>query len=448
MLLSTMVFATMPAVHAQDASGQDGAEQEAIGQATPDGALDIPKSVTLFEQRNPNIRRATAIINGSVITETDVDQRLALVVLANGDKISDEERQRLRLQVLRNLIDETLEIQEAKAKDITVSPQEIDQNFDRVANNIHKTPEEFSKYLADHGSSAASIKRQIQGEVAWNSLLRREVQPFINVSADEVNAVVKRLEASKGKEEYRIGEIYLSATPENKQQVFQNAQQILDQVRKGGSFVAYARQYSEASTAAVGGDLGWVRLPQLPEALADAAGQMNVGQVVGPVAVPGGFSILYLKDKRQILTTDPRDAILNLKQMSIAFPPGTTNAQAQAKAKTFGDETKTMHGCGDVDALAPKVGATVVENAGIKARDLPAQLQSILLKMQVGEATPPFGSVKDGVRVLVLCGRDDPEETNKPSFDKIMSQMEEKRVNKRAQIYLRDLRRDAVIDYN
>jgi peptidyl-prolyl cis-trans isomerase SurA len=52
------------------------------------------------------------------------------------------------------------------------------------------------------------------------------------------------------------------------------------------------------------------------------------------------------------------------------------------------------------------------------------------------------------VRVLMLCGRDDPKAASGPSFEELMSQMEDDRVNKRAQMYLRDLRRDAVIDYN
>ena len=42
------------------------------------------------------------------------------------------------------------------------------------------------------------------------------------------------------------------------------SQRIVDQVRQGASFLAYARQFSEASTAAVGGDLGWMRPEQLP----------------------------------------------------------------------------------------------------------------------------------------------------------------------------------------
>ena len=43
---------------------------------------------------------------------------------------------------------------------------------------------------------------------------------------------------------------------------------------------------------------------------------------------------------------------------------------------------------------------------------------------------------------------DDAAASNGPSFDQLMAQLEDDRVNKRAQMYLRDLRRDAVIDYN
>ena len=71
-----------------------------------------------------------------------------------------------------------------------------------------------------------------------------------------------------------------------------------------------------------------------------------------------------------------------------------------------------------------------------------------MLDLNVGQATPPFGDLTQGVRVLVLCGRDDPEQVSGPSFDELMSNMENERINRRAQRYLRDLRRDAVIDYN
>ncbi len=434
--LGLALAAAMSAATAQTVSDSD---------AVPTTNLNLPQTLTTFGKVEPNLRKATAIVNGEIITGTDVDQRLALIVLANGGKIPTEEMDRLRVQVLRNLIDETLQIQEAKANKIEITPADVQSSYARVSQNFKRNPEQMTAYLASVGSSDRSIKRQIEGEIAWSRLLRRKVE--VNVSDAEVNSVLNRLKAARGTEEYNVGEIYLSATPENAQEVFANGRKIIDQVRKGGSFQAYARQFSEASTAVTGGSLGWVRAAQLPDALSKAVQEVAVGQIVGPIEVPGGFSILYLQDTRRILMADARDALLSLRQMSLAFPAGMPPAEAQAKASAFGQATQNMGGCGKVEETAAALGAEVVDNDQVRVRDLPGPLQDLLLKLQVGQATPPFGSQSEGVRVLVLCGRDEPQSASDPSFEQIMAQLEEDRVNRRAQRYLRDLRRDAVVDY-
>lgn len=418
-------------------------------EGVPQTGLNIPEQLTIFGENDPNVRRATAVVNGDIITGTDVGHRLALIVAANGGEVSDEERNRLRLQVLRNLIDETLQIQEAEANEIVIASEEINSTFDQVARqNFKQDLNAFDQYLRSRGSSSDTLKRQIKGELAWSRLLRRNIQPFINVGDEEVNTIIERLNASKGTTEYRIGEIYMSASQETAEQVATNMRKILEQIRGGGSFVAYARQFSEASTAATGGDLGWVRPAQLPQSLAETAVQMQIGQVVGPVQVPGGFSILYLIDQRQILTADPRNALLSLKQLAITFPEGSTEEEATQRASNFATATQNIKGCGAANEMANQIGASIVDNDQVRLRDLPGPLQSTIAQLQIGQASPPFGSVEEGVRVLILCGRDDPQSASAPSFDQIMSQLENERVNKRAQIYLRDLRRDAIIEYN
>jgi peptidyl-prolyl cis-trans isomerase SurA len=432
------------------AAAQDAAESAAqASSSAQQGEINIPENVRIFTQNDPNLRRATAVVNGDVVTGTDVDQRLALILAANENKPSDEERTRLRLQVLRNLIDETLQIQAAKAAEIEIKNEEVDQTYSRVAaQNFGQNPAKMDDYLQRVGSSPASLKRQIRGELSWQRLLSRNVAPFVNVSDDEVREVMNRLEAAKGTDEYRVGEIYLAANPEDEQQVGDNARRIVEQLKGGGSFVAYARQYSQASTAAVGGDLGWIRLAQLPAELAQPVAEIQAGQLVGPIKVPGGYSIIYLIDKRKVLTADPRDAVLALKQISINFPANTSESQATARAKTFAEAMQSAKGCGAVDEVAGKLGAQVVANDQVRARDLPGPLQNAVLTLNVGETSPPFGSIKEGVRVLMLCGRDDAASASGPNFEQMQSQIEDDRINKRAQMYLRDLRRDAVIEYN
>jgi peptidyl-prolyl cis-trans isomerase SurA len=312
-----------------------------------------------------------------------------------------------------------------------------------VARNFNKSDAELGRYLRQQGSSDRSLKRQIEGELAWSRYLRRRVEPFVNVGDEEVKAILDRLERDKGTVEYHLKEIYMGGASAQG-----GITQVMDQLKTGKApFDYYARTYSESSTKAQNGDLDWVRASQLPDQLAQAAGEMQVGQVAGPIENSGGYSILYLVDKRQVLTSDPRDARLSLKQLTVKFPEGINQADATKRAGAFATATQAIHGCGGVEKVAQQIGAEVVDNDTVTIRQLPNALQDIVLKMQIGQSSPPFGSREDGVRALVLCGRDDPPAGALPNPQVVQDRLEQERVNLRAQQMLRDLRRDAIIDY-
>jgi peptidyl-prolyl cis-trans isomerase SurA len=420
-----------------------------LAQAAPRtfSANDLPEMVVLGDV-DPTLRKAQAIVNGDVITDTDIDQRLGLVLAANGGRVADEEKQRLRLQIIRNLIDEKLQLQEAAENDIRINEAEVTRSFERIAQNFKRTPAQFEIYLSGNSSSSNSLKAQIRAEMAWSRVLRRKVEPMVNVGDDEVQQVIDKLNAAKGKDEFHVGEIFLSATPETLDAVMQDASRIVGQVRGGASFVAYARQFSEASSAGLGGDLGWVRGEQLNSAVSTAVAALEPGQVTDAIPVTGGVAIMALIEKRQVLAADPLMAQLSLKQLTIPLKADTTEAQARAKVEEIGRLSQNMGGCGGVEALAQKVGGEVAVNDAVRMKDLPAQLQAILGRMSIGEATPAFGSAEEGLRVLVLCGRDDSQvQAKAPNFEEIYAQMNDERVNMRARRYLRDLRRDAIVDY-
>jgi peptidyl-prolyl cis-trans isomerase SurA len=409
-------------------------------------SLKLPQNPQVFGNAMPSVIKATAIVNGDVITQTDIDQRLALLAIANGGQIPPDEVQRLREQVLRNLIDETLQIQAAKTEKIDVKQSDIDKTVQRVAAGVKKTPDQLAAMLDTNGSNIKTLRRQIEGEIAWQRLQRAKIESGVSVGDDEVKAVLDKMNASKGTQEFRVGEIFLSATPATDAQILENANKILAQLRGGASFAGYARQYSEASTAAVGGDLGWVRPEQLPPQLADVLRQLPAGSISNPIQVPGGYSIIAVQDTRKILTPDPRDAVLNLKQVSIAFPKGTKREAAEPIVARFAEAAKNVGGCGGADKLATDFHGEIVSSDQVKMRDLPPALQRLMVPMQVGQATQPFGSLDEGVRVLVICGRDEANQSA-PSYDDIYQQLNDERVNSRSRRYLADLRRDAVIEF-
>ncbi len=164
------------------------------------------------------------------------------------------------------------------------------------------------------------------------------------------------------------------------------------------------------------------------------------------VAVGDPRCLAAVWDGPIVMIDDPRAAVLALKQVSIKIPAGTALPAANALVLRFAAAAQNLGGCGGAEKLAADFRGEVVQSDQVALKELPAALQDMMLPMQVGQATRPFGSIEDGVRVLVMCGRDEPSSTA-PTFDQVYSQLNEERVNTRARRYLRDLRRDAVIDF-
>ncbi len=218
------------------AYAQQDTDQAPAPATSSTSSLRLPDNPELFGTAIPAVVKATAIVNGEVITQTDIDQRLALLAIANGGQIPAGEVENLRQQILRNLIDESLQIQAAKTEKIEVKASDIDRTVTRVAGNVKQSPDQLANYLEANHSSIKSLRRQIEAEIAWQRLQRAKIESGISVGDDEVKAVLDRMNASKGTEEYRVGEIFLSSNAGNQAQVAANAGRIIDQLKGGASF--------------------------------------------------------------------------------------------------------------------------------------------------------------------------------------------------------------------
>jgi peptidyl-prolyl cis-trans isomerase SurA len=108
-------------------------------------SLKLPEDMSRSSRTAiPHLHKPTAVVNGQIITKTDVDQRLALLSCwRTAARCLTKKWHGLRLQVLRNLIDETLQIQEAAANDIIVQRQELEESFARsrrpISDNRRRT---------------------------------------------------------------------------------------------------------------------------------------------------------------------------------------------------------------------------------------------------------------------------------------------------------------------
>lgn len=393
-----------------------------------------------------SVLRAVAIVNEDVISVYDVDRRVSLVLASTGGTRTPQEIQQIRQQVLRGLVDEKLQMQEAQEHEVAIEPGLLENYFSNIARNFNQTPQQFESFLNENGTSRAALEEQIRVEVAWSELVQRRLEPQINIGDGEVEDVLQRLEESKGEFEYNLGEIYLSFSPQTEAQVRQTAERIAARIKEGAPFEAFARQFSESATAAVGGDMGWLAESQLNADIRLAVRDMRVGALTDPLRVAGGYQILNLRDRRRILSADPLDQQVVLKQIFWANEDKNEGSNNAALVAEIRRKLPAQSSCDAVADLATSLGATDSGDVGtLRLRDLPPDIRDQLENLEAGQITPPLGFAS-GVRALVLCERREPQ-IRPPSYDDIYDQLSQQRLSMMARRYLRDLRRDAIVDY-
>lgn len=398
------------------------------------------------DQGNEVLQRIEALVNDEIISAYDLRQRMGLVIAATGGVNSEDELMRLRDQVLRGMVDEKLQLQEAAQFEVKADPAELQQAYERISRSFNQSPDTFEQYLKQIGSSRESLYQQLQAEFVWQTLVNGRLGSQVIISDEEVEDTIARLESNAGKFEYDLAEIYLIVDqPSFETTVRRTADRLVQQLRDGAQFAGVARQFSAASTAARGGELGWVSQGQMLPEIESVVEKMSVGDISEPIRSAGGFYIISLMDRRRILSIDPLDAQLDVTQVYYQFKQDTTQEILDAYLQHAVDVKDNFKGCDNATALAEELGATDHGAIGsISLRDMPPQLRRILEDLEIGEPSGPVAS-PDGVRIFYVCAKHDPV-IQAPTFEEVMNQLTQQRLAMMARRYLRDLRRDAVID--
>jgi peptidyl-prolyl cis-trans isomerase SurA len=254
-----------------------------------------------------------AVVNGDPITMQDVRMRMRLIMSSSGMPDTPEMRQKVTPQIVNMLIEETLIAQEAKRDGVSVSRADLDAAFEGLAEQNKFTPDQFKEVLAHSGIPRAALDAQLRSQIAWSKVIQKKIRPRIEISDNQVDARLKKLNDSLGTEEYLIAEIFL---PVDNAQADANVKQLADKITGQLStgkvpFHAVATQFSQSASASRGGDVGWVQGPQLPTQVEEVVKQMKPGELSKPIRTLTGYSIVLLREKRAITaeTMPSRDDI-------------------------------------------------------------------------------------------------------------------------------------------
>jgi len=209
-------------------------------------------------------------------------------------------RRRLTPQVLNSLIDERLQLQEAKRLDIQVTDLQVAGALEQIAQQNNMTEGQFLTMLRNRGVIPTTLIDQIRAQIAWQGIIQRRVRPNVVIPPEEVEEVVSRLSARRGAIERRVAEIFVPVESTAKEAEAQaDAVRLFEELRRGANFAGLARQFSQTGTAILGGDLGWVRDGELEEELNTVLAQMGPGEVSLPIRTLSGFHILFLREMRK-----------------------------------------------------------------------------------------------------------------------------------------------------
>ena len=416
--------------------------------ASVTGAFGFAPQTWAQQQAAPDLQQLNAIevlVNDEPISSYDINQRLRLVIAISGGVRTQEEFLQVREQVIQSMVDEKLQLQEAAEVELEVPDEQLEQFFARRAQGVGQEPEQFAEALSSIGFSKATMKKQMEAEIAWSQLVQGRLGAFVSVSDEEVEAFIQRIYDNRGKFEYRLGEIVLlSQSPEQSAAVEANAAQLVEQVRAGAQFGQIAQQLSASSTAAVGGDLGWVTIDDLDPTYSQQVQDSSVGAVLDPIRTPGGFIILTVSDRRRVLTVDPLDTQVRLNQ--VFLPADRVETGLEQFLAVVEPMQSTTTNCDAVPDLAASAGASNrIEITPLRLRDLNTAYRESVENLNVGDTTQVLED-EDGRRVLVVCDVRAPE-VQEPDFDEVYNQLEQQRLSMMARRYLRDIRRDAIVDY-
>jgi len=427
------------------ASGRPAARRGRVRAAALTTALLLAAIASTGMAHAQEVMRIAAVVNDEVISIYDLSARTRLVLLSSGLEDSPEARNRLVPQVLRSLVDEALQLQEASRLNISVRQERIDEALSTIERQNQMPAGGLDAFLAKAGIDRATIEQQVRAGISWARLLERESERTVIVTDEEVDEVIARINANRGRPQSLVSEIFLAVdSVDQERDVEAAAMRLVDQIRTGANFQALAQQFSQSATAAVGGDLGWMQKGQLPPEVEEALSAIEPGQITPPIRSLTGFHILLLRDRQVLAAPNADDIVVTLENLYFELPRNASEDDAQSARDLAAIISETVTSCADMRALRDESGATTFPlPKEIRIGDLNEEIRATVGGLGIDAASQPL-AIGAGVMVLMVCEQSEP--LGGIDRDEIRQTLVSQQLDVLARRVMRDLRRAAFID--
>lgn len=262
-----------------------------------------------------------ATVNGHAIVRSDLDRMYQTQLGQNpGQTPSAEQADSLRLNIVRELIDEEIVEQRAAKMNLTPSPEDVDAKVNemRVAAG---TDDQFNQQLKASGRTLDDVKHDLRRSMTIDKLMNKEINSKVTVSDADVAAYYNqnKAEFNLAEPQYHLAVIRVTSIPSQQAGNLQgskatndaDAKKKIDALKNrldsGEDFGTIAMNFSEdPSTSSSGGDMGFVPETQLKTdpSVGAAILKLKAGQTTdvfplldGETKKPVGYSIYKLIER-------------------------------------------------------------------------------------------------------------------------------------------------------
>lgn len=246
------------------------------------------------------------------------------------------------------------------------------------------------------------------------------------------------------KPQYLVAEIFIdNTTAGSPANALQGAKQLRDQIAaKVAPFQAVARQFSNAPSAANGGDAGWLVSGNMDPAVETVLASLKPGEMSEPIVTKDGVYVYLLRQK----TDGNADMVFRIKQAAVPLPANASPADVAAANAALASFRSRVDSCEAFDDLNGK------GPAGVQVTDLgDAQLSTLLTNyadalrpLKNNQVTEPLRNAQN-MNVLYVCDRQLAGD-NALSRDQVENNLVNQRLSMLGRRYLRELRSTATIE--
>jgi peptidyl-prolyl cis-trans isomerase SurA len=242
------------------------------------------------------------LVDGQPITSLDIQQRAKFIELSN-------HKAPTRQEAIDSIIDQILEIREAKQFGIEPSDSDVNNAFNSVATNMGVDAQKLTQLLAHDGASGETLKFQLKAQIAWSSLVRGRYKASLEVPESDIEAQLQlhKSDATNGQVgyEYIMRPVILVVPRGSPDAAYEARKRDADALRARfqncADGVPFAQQLVEVAVR----DPVSKSSADLPQQLSDILNNTEVGHLTPPEQTDEGIQMFAVCSKKESKTDTP-----------------------------------------------------------------------------------------------------------------------------------------------